>query len=157
MSVSDYLNKDENILFQFKIQTQGNIGKKIIRSDHFGLTEKRLFHIQNLSHYARIYTEIPLSKISYIKNSWYDRDEKKFVIGVTFLLLGMLTFYLTVGFAFIFLGLYYILRGLKHGGLFIVNDKKWKYKFYEKASIHLIEDLIKKIYSVVGSDQIIRK
>ncbi len=156
MSISDYLNKDENILFQFKIQTQGNIGKRIIRSDHFGLTEKSLFQFQSLNGYARIYHEIPLSKISYIRSSWYDRDQRKLVIGVALLLLGMMTFYLIVGFAFIFLGLYYILKGWKHGGLFVVNDKKWKYKFYEKASIHLIEDLIKKV-NLTNLDQIIRK
>ncbi len=85
MSVNNYLNAQEEIIY--KLEIRGKDKTKL--SEIVGVTQKRVFHFQKLKGYDRIYRDIPLSKIKYLENEWHSINILKLIIGIILIVIGI--------------------------------------------------------------------
>jgi len=157
MSLNNYLNTQESILFRWKIGPKGEIGsasRKKVKENILGITNKRAFHFKKLKGYDRIYRDIPLEKISYIENAWHARNLLFLILSAIFLIIGIpsiISFYglvLLFGPILVIAGIILLLKGLKQYGYLMINGEDWKFKFNRKDDIDSIESFIKEVYFI---------
>ncbi|KKN41894.1 hypothetical protein LCGC14_0718590 [marine sediment metagenome] len=157
MSLKNYLNEQESILFQWKIGPKGEIGSttgKKVKENILGITNKRVFHFKKLKGYDRIYRDIPLERISYIENAWHARNSLFLILSAILLLIGIpscLTLYgwmLLFGPVLVIIGIILLLKGLKQYGYLMINGEEWKFQFNRREDIESIESFIKEVYFI---------
>lgn len=157
MSIQNYLNSKESILFRWKIGPKGEIGsvtKKKVKENILGITNKRVFHFKKLKGYDRIYRDIPLEKVSYIENAWHSRNILLLILGAIFLIIGiglsvnLYTLILIIGPILIIIGIILLLKGLKQYGYLMINGEDWKFHFNSREDIESIESFIKEVYFI---------
>lgn len=146
MSVNNYLNPQEEILYKLEIRGKD----KATLSEMVGVTNKRVFHFQNLKKYDRIYRDIPLSQVKYLENAWHSINFLKLILGIILLVIGVgfllnrfLMFFSIIPFI---PGIILIIKALKQKGYFLINNDDWKFKFRRREDIQNIEEIIKNIY-----------
>lgn len=146
MSINNYLNPQEDILYKLEIRGKD----KATLSEMVGVTNKRVFHFQNLKKYDRIYRDIPLSQVKYLENAWHSINILKLILGIILLVIGVgfllnrfLMFFSIIPFI---LGIILIIKALKQKGYFLINNDDWKFKFKRREDIQIIEEIIKNIY-----------
>jgi len=146
MSVNNYLNPQEDILYKLEIRGKD----KATLSEMVGVTNKRVFHFQNLKKYDRIYRDIPLSQVKYLENAWHSINLLKLILGIILLVIGVgfllnrfLMFFSIIPFI---PGIILIIKALKQKGYFLINNDDWKFKFKRREDIQNIEEIIKNIY-----------
>jgi len=132
MSVNNYLHPQEEIIYKLEIRGKD----KATLSEMVGVTNKRVFHFQNLKGYDRIYRDIPLSQVKYLENAWHSINVLMLIIGIIFIALII---------PFI-LGIILIVKALKQKGHFLINNDDWKFEFKRKDDIRTIEEIIQNIY-----------
>ncbi|MHA1195161.1 MAG: hypothetical protein ACTSRH_07810 [Promethearchaeota archaeon] len=128
---------------------------KIKVKEIIGITPKRIIHFRNLKGYARIYRDIPLSKIEYLENEWHGTNITLLVIAIVLLLIGFF-FLLNIFFWFISIlffipGIILLVKALKQEGHFLINNDKWKFNFKKREHIRIIEEIIQNIYYLQAS------
>ncbi len=157
MSLNNYLNNQESILFRWKISSKGEIGSssgKKVKENILGITNKRVFHFKKLKGYDRIYRDIPLEKISYIENAWHARNLLLLILSAIFLLIGILSCLTLYGLVYLFgpiltiIGIILLLKGLKQYGYLMINGEDWKFQFNRREDIESIESFIKEVYFI---------
>lgn len=146
MSVNNYLNTKEEILY--KLEIRGKDKRNL--SEILGVTNKRVFHFQNLKGYDRIYRDIPLSHVKYLENGWHSINILKLIIGIILILIGvgLLMNIYVMFFSIIPLipGIILVIKALKQKGYFLINNNDWKFEFTRKENIQYIEEIIQNIY-----------
>jgi len=146
MSIKNYLNPQEEILFKLEVSTK----EKTKKQEIIGLTPKRIIHFQKLKGQARIYRDIPLSKIEYLENEWHGINIIMLVIAIIILIIGisfLLNIYLMIlSILFFIPGIILLIKALKQKGHFLINNDEWKFKFKKREHIRIIEEIIKNIY-----------
>ena len=146
MSFYEYLNKDEEIKYRLEIQDKNpNKIKEIV-----AVTTKRVFHLQQLKGYNRIYRDIPLSKVKYLENVWHGYNIKLLVISIILFIIGI-AFIMNLYLWFISIGFFIpaiilLVKALKNYGYFLINNNDWKFTFRRRADVKVIEDIIQNIY-----------
>ncbi|MFW9878494.1 MAG: hypothetical protein ACFFG0_35890 [Candidatus Thorarchaeota archaeon] len=157
MSINNYLNSQESILFRWEIGPKGEIGSattKKVKENILGITNKRVFHFKKLKGYDRIYRDVPLEEISYIENAWHARNILFLIIGAIFLIIGIgLCFNLTtlaymIGSILLIIGIVLLAKGLKQYGYLMINGEDWKFHFNSREDIASIESFIKEVYFI---------
>ena len=157
MSINNYLNNQESILFRWKIGPKGEIGSasgKKVKENILGITNKRVFHFKKLKGFDRIYRDIPLKKISYIEKAWHARNLLLLILSAIFLLIGIpscLTLYgwmLLFGPILVISGIILLIKGLKQYGYLMINGEEWKFQFNRREDIESIESFIKEVYFI---------
>ena len=146
MSVNNYLNAQEEILY--KLEIRGKDKAKL--SEIVGVTQKRVFHFQKLKGYDRIYRDIPLSKIKYLENEWHSINIVKLIIAIILIAIGIgllmnifLMFFSIIPFI---PGIILLIKALKQKGHFLINNNDWKFEFRRREDIRIIEEIIQNIY-----------
>lgn len=146
MSVNNYLNAQEEIIY--KLEIRGKDKTKL--SEIVGVTQKRVFHFQKLKGYDRIYRDIPLSKIKYLENEWHSINILKLIIGIILIVIGIgfllnrfLMFFSIIPFI---PGIILVIKALKQKGHFLINNDDWKFKFRRREDMRIIEEIIQNIY-----------
>ena len=132
MSVNNYLNAQEEILY--KLEIRGKDKTKL--SEIVGVTQKRVFHLQKLKGYDRIYRDIPLSKVKYLENKWHSRN-------IVMLIIAIILIVLIIPFI---LGIILLVKALKQKGHFLINNDDWKFEFKRREDMRIIEEIIQNIY-----------
>jgi len=157
MSIQNYLNSKESILFRWEIGPKGEIGSttgKKVKENVLGITNKRIFHFKKLKGYDRIYRDVPLEKISYIENAWHARNILFLILGAIFLIVGiglsvnLYTLIYMIGPILIIVGIISLVKGLKQYGYLMINGEDWKFRFKRKEDINKIEEFIREIYYI---------
>ncbi|MBA7686890.1 hypothetical protein ES703_95350 [subsurface metagenome] len=157
MSIQNYLNSKESILFRWEIGPKGEIGSttgKKVKENVLGITNKRIFHFKKLKGYDRIYRDVPLEKISYIENAWHARNKLLLILGTVLLMVGIsLSFNLyllvyLIGPILIIIGIILLVKGLKQYGYLMINGEDWKFNFNSREDIVSIENFIKEVYFI---------
>ena len=146
MSVNNYLHPQEKILYTLEIRGKD----KTKLSEVVGVTNKRVFHFQNLKKHDSIYRDIPLSQVQYLENAWHSINILLLIIGLIFIVIGIgllsnryLMFFSIIPFI---PGIILIIKALKHKGYFLINNDDWKFEFRRREDIRIIEEMIKNIY-----------
>ena len=146
MSVNNYLNAQEEIIY--KLEIRGKDKAKL--HEIVGVTQKRVFHFQKLKGYDRIYRDIPLSKIKYLENEWHSINILKLIIGIILIVIGIgfllnrfLMFFSIIPFI---PGIILVIKALKQKGHFLINNNDWKFEFRRRDDIRIIEEIIQNIY-----------
>ena len=146
MSVNNYLNAQEEIIY--KLEIRGKDKTKL--SEIVGVTQKRVFHFQKLKGYDRIYRDIPLSKVKYLENEWHSINILKLIIGIILIVIGIgfllnrfLMFFSIIPFI---PGIILVIKALKQKGHFLINNNDWKFEFRRREDIRIIEEIIQNIY-----------
>ena len=146
MSVNNYLNAQEEIIY--KLEIRGKDKTKL--SEIVGVTQKRVFHFQKLKGYDRIYRDIPLSKVKYLENEWHSINILKLIIGIILIVIGIgfllnrfLMFFSIIPFI---PGIILVIKALKQKGHFLINNNDWKFEFRRRDDIRIIEEIIQNIY-----------
>lgn len=155
MSYGNYLREGEEISHLLDVGAQG---EKAVRRNVLGVTQKRVFHFRSLKGFERTYRDVPLSNILYLENAWYDRNLILLVLGMIFLISGVIllsTFMQFIGLQIISLvliviGIIFLVKGLKQYGSFLINNDEWKFHFKRKEDIKKIEEIIQEIYFIKG-------
>jgi len=146
MSVNNYLNAQEEIIYKLEIRGKD----KTELSEIVGVTQKRVFHFQKLKGYNRIYRDIPLSKIKYLENEWHSINILKLIIGIILIVIGigfLLNMFLMFFSIIPFIpGIILIIKALKQKGHFLINNNDWKFEFRRREDIRIIEEIIQNIY-----------
>ena len=159
MSIQNYLNSKESILFKWEIGPKGEIGSttgKKAKENILGITNKRVFHFKKLKGYDRVYRDVPLEKISYIENAWHARNILFLILGAIFLIVGIglsVNLYILIymiGPILIIVGIISLVKGLKQYGYLMINGEDWKFRFKRKEDINKIEEFIREIYFIKG-------
>ncbi|MFX1531604.1 MAG: hypothetical protein ACFFBC_10870 [Promethearchaeota archaeon] len=157
MSIDNYLNTQESILFRWEIGPKGEMSStttKKVRENILGITNRRIFHFKKLKGYDRVYRDVPLEKISYIENAWHNRNILLLILGVIFIIVGLsLSFNLytlvyAVGPILAIIGIVILIKGLKQYGYLMINGEDWKFHFNKREDIVSIEDFIKEVYFI---------
>ncbi len=157
MSIENYLNNQESILFKWEIGPKGEISsvtQKKVKQNILGITNKRIFHFKKLKGYDRIYRDIPLTKISYIENAWHARNKLFLILGAIFLTVGIAlsvnlsTLVYLIGPILIIIGIVLLVKGLKQYGYIMINGDDWKFHFNRRDDIRKIEEFIQEVYFI---------
>ena len=157
MSIQNYLNSKESILFGWEIGPKGEIGSattKKVKENVLGITNKRVFHFKKLKGYDRIYRDVPLEKISYIENAWHARNILFLILGAIFLIVGIglsVNLYLLIymiGPILLIIGIVLVVKGLKQYGYLMINGEDWKFHFNRMEDITKIEEFIREVYFI---------
>ncbi len=157
MSLTNYLNNQESILFRWEIGPKGEIGTtsgKKVKENILGITNKRIFHFKKLKGYDRIYRDVPLEKIAYIENAWHNRNALLLILGAIFLIVGiglcfnLYTLIYLVGPILLIVGIVLLVKGLKQYGYLMINGEDWKFYFNRREDIASIENFIKEVYFI---------
>ena len=157
MSIQNYLNSKESILFKWEIGPKGEIGSttgKKVKENILGITNKRVFHFKKLKGYDREYRDIPLEKISYIENAWHARNILFLILGAIFLIVGiglsfnLYTLVYMIGPILAIIGIVLLVKGLKQYGYLMINGEDWKFHFNRREDITSIENFIKEVYFI---------
>lgn len=158
MSLNNYLNENEKILYQWELGPKGGIGPetgKKIKVNVLGITNKRVFHFKKLKGYDRIYRDVPLTKVSYIENAWHARNLLVLILSAIFLIIGIglsvnyMTLILMIGPILIIIGIILLVKGLKQYGYIMINGEDWKFTFSKREDIKTIEQFIREIYFII--------
>ena len=159
MSINNYLNNQESILFKWEIGPKGEIGSTTtgkVKENVLGITNKRVFHFKKLKGYDREYRDIPLKKISYIENAWHTRNILFLILGAIFLIVGIAlsvnlsTLVYMIGPILIIIGIILLIKGLKQYGYLMINGEDWKFHFNRMEDIEKIEEFIREVYFIKG-------
>lgn len=146
MSINNYLNQQEEIIYKLEIRGKD----KATLREMVGVTNKRVFHIQNLKKYDRIYRDIPLSQVKYLENAWHSINLLKLIIGIILIVIGIgllsNVFTMFVSIILFVIGIILIVKALKQKGHFLINNDDWKFEFKRKDDIRTIEEIIQNIY-----------
>ncbi|MFX1243244.1 MAG: PH domain-containing protein [Promethearchaeota archaeon] len=141
MSLQNYLNNKESILYGWDLDSKGEIkeekGEKL-KVSRLGVTNKRVFHYKKLKGYDREYRDIPLEKISYIETAWHNRNLLLLILSVIF--------FATI--ALFIVGIILLVKGLKQYGYLIINGDDWKFHFKHKEDVSKIEEFIREVYFI---------
>ena len=88
MSFQKYINRNEELLSQIKIENKLNKNNSKTKTNILGCTNKRVFHYRELRRFTRVYRDIPLHKISYIENVWHSRNLVLLILGIISIICG---------------------------------------------------------------------
>ncbi len=157
MSLNNYLNENEKILYQWELGSKGGIGpesEKKIKVNVLGITNKRVFHFKKLKGYDRIYRDVPLAKVSYIENAWHARNLILLSLGAILFVIGLSLaftsiFTLIIGLLLLVIGIILVIKGLKQYGYIMINGEDWKFTFSKREDIKTIEEFIREIYFII--------
>ena len=158
MSLNNYLNENEKILYQWELGPKGGIGpetEKKIKVNVLGITNKRVFHFKKLKGYDRIYRDVPLAKVSYIENAWHARNLIFLALGAILFIIGLALAFsniftvLIIGVLLLVIGLILVIKGLKQYGYIMINGEDWKFTFSKREDIKTIEEFIREIYFII--------
>jgi hypothetical protein len=161
MSVQNYLNDKESILFGWDIGPDGELvtgESKKVKVNKLGVTNRRVFHYKKLKGYDREYRDIPLEKISYLENAWHARNLLLLVLSGIFLIVGigltvnLYTLIYLIGPILLFAGIILLAKGLKQYGYIMINGDDWKFHFKHKEDISKIEEFIREVYFIKSEE-----
>jgi hypothetical protein len=153
MSIQNYLNNKESILFGWDTSLKGEINQKTgkmikTKVNRLGITNKRVFQYTKLKGNNRIYKDIPLKEISYIENVWHARNILFLILGIIILIIGLITLIYLIGILFFILGIVLIVKGAKCYGYLMINGDDWKFCFNKTEDIIKIEQFIREVYFI---------
>ena len=170
MSLSSYLNDDEEIKLQTQINFDGQIGEKedSRKIGDLVLTTRRIIEFTHFKNNIE-YRDIPLDKISYIEHEWQGRRMALIIIGAILIAIGAiliiydltniysysfntifsLPIYFLLGMISLAIGIPLLIIGLKQYGYLLINNKEWKFIFKEEEGINFVKNFIKQVYFLI--------